>query len=44
VSPGDRMRRGQVRIEPGHDGEYGTIRIFGGEPAAEACTPQLSLF
>jgi uncharacterized protein (TIGR00375 family) len=40
----DRMRRGQVRIEPGHDGEYGTIRIFGGEPAAEACTPQLSLF
>lgn len=40
----DRMRRGQVRVEPGHDGEYGTVRVFGGEAAAEACTPQLSLF
>ena len=40
----DRMRRGQVRIRPGHDGEYGTIRIFGDEPAEDSCTPQLSLF
>jgi len=38
------MRRGLVSILPGHDGEYGTIRIFGGEAAAESCSPQLSLF
>jgi len=40
----DRMRRGQVSIQPGHDGEYGVIRIFGGGPQPEACSPQLSLF
>jgi len=39
-----RMRRGQVSIAPGHDGEYGRIRIFGEGPAAEACSPQMSLF
>jgi DNA helicase-2/ATP-dependent DNA helicase PcrA len=40
----DRMRRGQVRIAPGHDGEYGTISLFGEEAAAASCSPQLSLF
>jgi uncharacterized protein (TIGR00375 family) len=40
----DRMRKGQVSIAPGHDGEYGRIRIFGEGPQADACTPQLSLF
>jgi uncharacterized protein (TIGR00375 family) len=40
----DRMRKGQVSIAPGHDGEYGRIRIFGDGSQAEACTPQLSLF
>lgn len=32
-----RMRQGQVSIEPGYDGEYGTVRIFS---EAEALTPQ----
>jgi len=40
----DRMRRGQVHIVPGHDGEYGTVRIFDGEPEADSCASQLSLF
>jgi uncharacterized protein (TIGR00375 family) len=40
----DRTRRGQVHIVPGHDGEYGVIRIFGPDPAADACASQLSLF
>lgn len=40
----DRMRKGQVHILPGHDGEYGTIRIFGEEPGADSCASQLSLF
>jgi uncharacterized protein (TIGR00375 family) len=40
----DRMRQGQVRIEPGYDGEYGKISIFGGEAPADACASQLSLF
>jgi uncharacterized protein (TIGR00375 family) len=40
----DRMRKGEVSIAPGHDGEYGRIRIFGDGSQAEACTPQLSLF
>ena len=41
----ERMRRGLVRIQPGHDGEYGRISLFGesagGEEAADG---QLSLF
>jgi uncharacterized protein (TIGR00375 family) len=40
----ERMRLGLVHILPGHDGEYGTVRIFGGEAAAEACPSQLNLF
>ncbi len=39
----DRMRRGLVRISPGHDGEYGTIRLFD-EPGAEDDAAQLTLF
>jgi DNA helicase-2/ATP-dependent DNA helicase PcrA len=40
----DRMRKGQVHIVPGHDGEYGTIRIFGEDAATDSCASQLSLF
>jgi uncharacterized protein (TIGR00375 family) len=40
----DRMRKGQVSIAPGHDGEYGQIRIFGEGPAPESCPSQMSLF
>lgn len=40
----DRMRQGRVKIAPGHDGEYGTIRLFGDEASAGACDTQLSLF
>ncbi len=40
----ERMRQGRVKIEPGHDGEYGVISLFGGEPAAEASAAQLTLF
>jgi uncharacterized protein (TIGR00375 family) len=40
----DRMRKGQVSIIPGHDGEYGTISLFGEEAVAAASSPQLSLF
>ena len=41
----ERMRQGRVHILPGHDGEYGTIRLFSDEAAAEGGGPaQLSLF
>jgi uncharacterized protein (TIGR00375 family) len=40
----DRVRKGQVSILPGHDGEYGRIRIFDEGPQAEPCASQLSLF
>jgi uncharacterized protein (TIGR00375 family) len=40
----DRMRQGLVRIEPGHDGEYGIIRLFSGDPAGEPSAAQLTLF
>jgi PHP family Zn ribbon phosphoesterase len=40
----DRMRKGQVTIAPGSDGEYGQIRLLGGDPAAESCPSQMSLF
>jgi len=40
----DRMRKGQVSIAPGHDGEYGRIRLFGEGPATESCASQMSLF
>jgi len=40
----DRMRKGQVSISPGHDGEYGRVRLFGEGPAPESCPSQMSLF
>jgi PHP family Zn ribbon phosphoesterase len=41
----DRMRRGKVHIVPGHDGEYGAIRLFDGEADnEEANAGQMSLF
>jgi uncharacterized protein (TIGR00375 family) len=40
----DRMRKGQVSIVPGHDGEYGQIHIFGEGPATDPSASQLSLF
>ena len=38
------MRKGLVRIVPGHDGEYGLVRLFDGEDGPEAGAGQLSLF
>jgi len=40
-----RMRRGEVHMEPGHDGVYGTLRIFGprGEEPAAGAAGQLEL-
>ena len=40
----DRMRRGAVRIVPGHDGEYGKISLFEEERAEEKSDGQLTLF
>jgi len=40
----ERMRKGLVKIIPGHDGEYGTIRLFEGEDAAGPGQGQMSLF
>ncbi len=39
----DRMRRGQVIIEPGFDGEYGIIRLFH-ESEKQATAGQIALF
>lgn len=39
-----RMRKGQVRITPGHDGEFGKIRVFDEEPVEEEARGQLKLF
>ncbi len=36
-----RMRRGEVFTQPGYDGEYGVIRVFGGAAVSDA---QLGLF
>ncbi|HSA95284.1 MAG TPA: endonuclease Q family protein [Acidobacteriota bacterium] len=40
----ERMRRGEVHIEPGHDGEYGIVRLFGPEAGGAAPPDQLTLF
>ncbi len=40
----DRMRRGAVRIVPGHDGEYGTIKLFEGPDETGEGGGQLGLF
>jgi uncharacterized protein (TIGR00375 family) len=39
-----RMRRGQVVIEPGYDGEYGKVRIFGEAESTPSGEQQLTLF
>ena len=45
VSQGvDRMRRGLIKIRPGHDGEYGSIQLFGDEKEDDASAGQLTLF
>lgn len=36
-----RMRRGEVSAQPGYDGEYGVIRVFGGASVSET---QMGLF
>jgi DNA helicase-2/ATP-dependent DNA helicase PcrA len=38
-----RMRRGQVRVEPGFDGQFGRVRLFA-EGEAEQIAPQELLF
>ena len=38
-----RMRKGQVAIEPGYDGEYGTVRIFDEAPTVVS-EQQMTLF
>jgi uncharacterized protein (TIGR00375 family) len=40
----DRMRKGKVRISPGHDGEYGQISLFEDIAGSEQTGAQLSLF
>lgn len=32
----DKMRKGNIRIEPGYDGEYGKVSIFGAEEKGNA--------
>lgn len=38
------MRKGLVKIIPGHDGEYGRISLFEAEAAEDTATGQLTLF
>jgi hypothetical protein len=38
------MRQGRVKIEPGHDGEYGLVSLFGEGPAEDRSAGQLTLF
>ena len=38
-----RMRQGQVTVEPGYDGEYGKVKLFGQEQPA-ASEQQMTLF
>jgi uncharacterized protein (TIGR00375 family) len=40
----DRMRKGQVKIIPGHDGEFGKISLFDEDKAEEEAQGQLKLF
>jgi uncharacterized protein (TIGR00375 family) len=40
----DRMRKGRVKIVPGHDGVFGRIHLFDEEDGDEACQEQLTLF
>jgi PHP family Zn ribbon phosphoesterase len=38
------MRKGLVKIIPGHDGEYGRISLFNAEAAEDSASGQLTLF
>jgi uncharacterized protein (TIGR00375 family) len=40
----DRMRRGVVKIKPGHDGFYGQIHLFDAQAKDDASCGQLTLF
>jgi len=40
----DRMRKGRVKIIPGHDGEFGKIRLFDDDTVEEEAQGQLKLF
>ena len=40
----DRMRKGAVKIAPGHDGDYGRISLFEKELPEEKSSGQLTLF
>jgi len=40
----DRMRKGKVKIIPGHDGEFGKIRLFDEDKEEEEAQGQLRLF
>ncbi|MCK4432024.1 MAG: hypothetical protein KAW19_12090, partial [Candidatus Aminicenantes bacterium] len=40
----DRMRKGQVKILPGHDGTYGKISLFDNDAIEEEAQGQLKLF
>ncbi len=40
----NRMRKGEVKIEPGHDGTYGKIRLFERETSEKEAQQQLKLF
>jgi uncharacterized protein (TIGR00375 family) len=40
----DRMRKGQVKIVPGHDGEFGKISLFNDDKVEEEAQGQLKLF
>ncbi len=39
----ERVRKGNISINPGYDGEYGTIKVFGSDEKKEAKT-QMNLF
>jgi uncharacterized protein (TIGR00375 family) len=39
-----RVRQGRVRVEPGYDGEYGVVSIFGEDEPVSSGEEQISLF